>query len=181
VLNAAGDTLVETVNGGIDTVLANISSYRLTANFENLTFVGTGNFRGEGNGLANTITGGAGNDTLLGNGGSDRLVGGAGNDRLTGGAAADTFVFAPVDPLPGNAGIGQDVITDFRVAGAAHDTLELSASLFAPGTTAATLLDSYASQVGGSTVLTVDAADTITLNGVSLATLKLNLDDIHLV
>jgi hypothetical protein len=35
--------------------------------------------------------------------------------------------------------------------------------------------------VSGSTVLTIDATDTITLNGVSLTTLKLNLADIHLV
>ena len=42
---------------------------------ENLTFTGAGNFAGNGNGSANVITGGAGNDTLNGNGGNDTLNG----------------------------------------------------------------------------------------------------------
>jgi serralysin len=181
IVNANGDRLVEAANGGTDTALSKIGNYSLSANFENLTYIGTGNFRGNGNGLANTITGGSGNDTLFGNGGSDRLIGGAGNDRLSGGAGADTFVFNPINPTADHVGIGQDVITDFRVTGSAHDILELSASLFAPGATAATVLDTYAHQVGGNTVLTIDATDSIALNGVNLTTLKLNLADIHLV
>jgi Ca2+-binding RTX toxin-like protein len=181
IVNAGANTLVEAANGGTDTVLSKIGNYSLSANFEDLTYIGTGNFRGNGNGLANTITGGSGNDTLFGNGGSDRLIGGAGNDRLSGGAAADTFVFNPINPTADHVGIGQDVITDFRVSGAAHDILELSASMFATGSTAATVLDTYANQVGGNTVLTIDATDSIVLNGVNLTTLKLNLADIHLV
>ena len=180
-VNATSDTLVETANGGLDTVLSKIGTYSLRANFENLTFTGTGNFTGNGNGLANTILGGGGNDTLAGNGGNDRLSGGAGNDRLTGGAGADTFFFNPVNPTAGNAGIGNDVITDFRVSGSSHDVLELSTSMFAAGTTAATLLNTYAHQLGAHTVLTIDASDSITLNNVNLTTLKLNLADIHLV
>jgi Ca2+-binding RTX toxin-like protein len=100
---------------------------------------------------------------------------------LSGGAASDTFVFNPINPTADHVGIGHDVITDFRVTGSAHDILELSASLFAPGATAATVLDTYAHQAGGNTVLTIDAADSIVLNGVNLTTLKLNLADIHLV
>jgi hypothetical protein len=53
--------------------------------------------------------------------------------------------------------------------------------MFATGATAATVLDTYAQQVGGNTVLTIDAMDSIVLNGVNLTTLKLNLAAIHLV
>ena len=48
-----------------------LANYSLGGNVQNLTYTGTGNFTGNGNGLANTITGGAGNDTLFGNGGAD--------------------------------------------------------------------------------------------------------------
>jgi len=79
-VNNAGDVVTEAAGGGTDTVLASINAYALTANVENLTFTGTGDFAGTGNTLANVITGGAGNDTLDGGGGADTLVGGAGND-----------------------------------------------------------------------------------------------------
>jgi Ca2+-binding RTX toxin-like protein len=42
-----------------------------------------------GNGRANVLTGGAGNDRISGGGGSDELVGGAGNDRISGGGGTD--------------------------------------------------------------------------------------------
>ena len=57
-----------------------LNSYTLGDNVENLTFIGAGDFSGTGNDLANTITGGGGNDTLDGGAGIDRLVGGAGDD-----------------------------------------------------------------------------------------------------
>jgi Ca2+-binding RTX toxin-like protein len=146
----------------------------------------SGNFTGTGNGLANTLTGGAGNDTLSGNGGADRLIGGAGNDRLTGGGGADTFVFAP--------GFGADVITAFtaNMNNANHDILELSASMFAMNTSATALIGGTAFnaaggavtvvQSGANVVITVDPTDTITLNNVSLATLRTGAAaDIHFV
>ncbi|PDS27312.1 calcium-binding protein, partial [Rhizobium phaseoli] len=49
-------------------------------NVENLTYTGSGNFTGTGNALANTITGGGGNDVLNGGVGADTLIGGAGDD-----------------------------------------------------------------------------------------------------
>jgi Ca2+-binding RTX toxin-like protein len=78
----ANDTIVEQASGGIDTVLANIASVNLATNVENLTFTGTGDFRGVGNALNNVITGGSGNDVLRGGGGNDDIRGGAGMDTL---------------------------------------------------------------------------------------------------
>jgi Ca2+-binding RTX toxin-like protein len=181
IVNNASDVVTEAASAGTDTVLAKVSSYTLSANVENLTYTGSGAFTGTGNGLANTLTGGAGADTLNGGGGADRLIGGAGDDHLAGGAGADTFVFNPVNPVSGNVGFGNDVITDFTVRGASHDVLDLSASLFSAGATAASVLDTYAHQVGTNTVITIDAHDTITLNNISLTLLKQNLADIHLV
>ena len=56
---------------------------------EELTYTGSGTFAGTGNALANTITGGEGDDVLDGLGGDDRLLGGGGNDALLGGPGRD--------------------------------------------------------------------------------------------
>ncbi|GAA0652651.1 peroxidase family protein [Brevundimonas lenta] len=76
----ANDTIVELAGQGIDTVQTSQAGRTLGANFENLTFTGTGNFAGIGNALANIIIGGAGADTLTGAGGNDTLNGGGGQD-----------------------------------------------------------------------------------------------------
>ncbi len=76
-----------------------------------------------GSAIANTITGGNGNDKLYGNGGNDKLVGGkgndylyggTGNDTLTGGAGSDTFAY--------KGGEGVDVVSDYEVG---KDTLQI--------------------------------------------------------
>ncbi|HEY6897347.1 MAG TPA: calcium-binding protein, partial [Rhodocyclaceae bacterium] len=120
------DLIVEVAGQGSDTVNSTALSFVLAANVDNLVFTGTGNFIGTGNGDANSITGGSGNDTLNGLAGNDVLIGGAGNDILsggndndtliggsgndtmTGGAGSDLFVF---DTLPPAA----DKIVDFAV------------------------------------------------------------------
>jgi Ca2+-binding RTX toxin-like protein len=77
----AGDAVTELAGEGRDRVETTLATYALTANVEDLTFVGTtGNFTGIGNALANVITGGTGDDTLLGGGGADTLNGGGGSD-----------------------------------------------------------------------------------------------------
>ena len=99
--------------------------------------------------------GGQGDDVLHGGAGNDTLNGGVGNDVLWGEGGADTFVFA--------AGFGRDVVRDF-VAG---DHL-----LFGPGTFASyDDVRAHMAQVGSDVVITLDAADTVTLTGVSLASL----------
>ena len=52
---------------------------------------GAGNDRLTGNGLANELFGGYGNDIISGGSGSDLVSGGNGADRLTGGSGADHF------------------------------------------------------------------------------------------
>jgi len=73
------DTLIELVNGGIDTVQIN-NSYTLGDNLENLTLTGTANVDGTGNSLNNTILGNSGNNVLNGGAGTDTLIGGLGDD-----------------------------------------------------------------------------------------------------
>jgi Ca2+-binding RTX toxin-like protein len=85
--------VIERLREGIDTVEAYIS-YTLPGNVENLELLSAGS--GTGNGLANRITGSAGDDVLNGKDGKDYLVGGAG---------ADVFVF--------EFGNGSDAIADF--------------------------------------------------------------------
>jgi Ca2+-binding RTX toxin-like protein len=72
--------VTEAASAGTDEVRTTLASYTLGANLENLRYIGTGNFAGTGNTLANVLTGGAGNDTLDGGTGIDTLIGGAGDD-----------------------------------------------------------------------------------------------------
>jgi Ca2+-binding RTX toxin-like protein/subtilase family serine protease len=83
-VDSTSDTLVEAVDAGIDTVIANLDfSLRNIANVENLTLLGTANINGTGNALNNTITGNSGDNALDGGTGIDTLIGGAGNDIYT--------------------------------------------------------------------------------------------------
>ena len=66
IIDDVGDFIVEAASAGTDTVRTTLQFYQLDANVENLTFTGIGNFAGTGNGLANILTGGSGDDTLNG-------------------------------------------------------------------------------------------------------------------
>ncbi|WP_432443426.1 M10 family metallopeptidase C-terminal domain-containing protein, partial [Rhizobium aethiopicum] len=91
IVDNVGDLVTERPNEGADLVKTTVSSYALTNNVENLIFIGTGDFAGTGNALANTIVGGAGNDTLDGGVGNDTLDGGAGNDIYVVDSASDVI------------------------------------------------------------------------------------------
>ena len=74
-----GDTVVELLGEGTDTVNASVS-YTLADNVEILTLTGASSVNATGNALNNTLNGNAGNNVLNGGAGADTMVGGAGND-----------------------------------------------------------------------------------------------------
>lgn len=67
----AGDTVIETVNAGIDLVRTNLDGLVLAANVENLELLGSDDLSATGNALANVITGNDGQNTLAGGAGND--------------------------------------------------------------------------------------------------------------
>lgn len=86
-------------SGGIDLVRVTVSSFNLLegSNLENLAYTGNyggnpnGTFTGNGNSLANTLTGGALKDYLYGAGGNDILNGLGGADEMNGAEGNDTY------------------------------------------------------------------------------------------
>jgi RTX calcium-binding nonapeptide repeat (4 copies) len=71
------------------------------------------------------ITGSLYGDTLIGDGAANRIEGGKGNDVLLGGLGADTFVFN-FDSVK-SVGFDNDTINDFAFgSGAGHDVIQLS-------------------------------------------------------
>ena len=132
IVDNVGDVVSEAAAAGTDTVKTTLAGYTLSANVENLIFIGSGNFAGTGNVLNNAITGGTsadaltgggGNDTLKGLGGNDTLTGGSGNDNLTGGTGKDSFRFDAAL----NAVTNVDHIFDFS---SVNDKILLSHSVF---------------------------------------------------
>jgi Ca2+-binding RTX toxin-like protein len=102
----------------------------------------------------NRLTGGGGNDSLAGGGGADRLIGGLNDDTMTGGAGADVYVFETVADLSTTG----DQIADYELGA---DTLDFSAiaGLTFIGTAA---FSNAAGQMryersGGQTVILIDA------------------------
>jgi Ca2+-binding RTX toxin-like protein len=94
VVDNAGDTVVEGLSGGSDTVRS-LVDFTLGANVEVLDLsLGTAQ-SGTGNELDNS---------LYGNDGDNVLDGGAGNDYLAGGLGADTYLFG--------RGSGRDTVQD---------------------------------------------------------------------
>ncbi|HET9630293.1 MAG TPA: FG-GAP-like repeat-containing protein [Novosphingobium sp.] len=69
-----GDTIVEFIGAGRDTVFLTIASYVLPNEVENLTFIGNGSASLTGNLSANVITGGSGDDYINGGSGIDVAV-----------------------------------------------------------------------------------------------------------
>lgn len=90
VVNPSGvNTIVEVVDGGVDTVFSN-TSHLLGSYLENLILTGDANL-GVGNELDNEITGNSHDNSLTGLGGNDRLEGQAGNDWLRGDDGNDSL------------------------------------------------------------------------------------------
>ena len=80
-VESATDKVVEALGAGLDWVRTTVDfDLRLAPNVENLSNLTNTGLRLTGNGMANRISGGFGNDTLWGAGGADSLVGGSGSD-----------------------------------------------------------------------------------------------------
>ena len=92
IVDNAGDVVDEVTNGGAgtDTIQSGVIAIRWQTGVENLTLTGTGAIDGTGNTLANIITGNSGNNIL--DGGLDALA-----DTLSGGLGNDTYVFRTGD------------------------------------------------------------------------------------
>jgi Ca2+-binding RTX toxin-like protein len=172
----SGDVIQEGLNGGVDIVFTDSATFTLATNVENLTYTGAGDFTGNGSNIANVITAGDGTNVLNGNGGNDTLIGGAGIDSLNGGAGADrligglgndvmnggtgndTFVF--------NSAFGADTISGFDAnpAGGGQDMLDVSGLGITATDFAARV---QITDIGPSTLITIDGVNTITLIGVN--------------
>src|SRR5262245_40307170 len=87
----AGDTVIEAVGQGNDTVFAT-AHFALSAGVENLILQGGADLQGYGNDLVNTLIGNTGNNLLDGRGGADSMTGGAGNDSYFVDNAGDTVI-----------------------------------------------------------------------------------------
>ena len=131
IVDNAGDSVLETLDGGTDTIRTSVS-YTISPFAENMELVGAAKISGTGNQLANIITGNKSDNVLVGLGGQDSLTGGDGNDTLSGGAGADILTGGPgkdtflFDTLPVKS--QQDKILDFA---AGEDKIAISRSVFA--------------------------------------------------
>jgi Ca2+-binding RTX toxin-like protein len=96
----------------------------------------------------------------LGTAGADTLTSTSGNDFFRGAGGADTFTFL--------TNFAQDVIADFKVAGAAHDVI-----LFKTNPTLNSFANvlSNATQVGANLAIRQDANNTLTLDNVTKTSL----------
>jgi Ca2+-binding RTX toxin-like protein len=164
---AAGDTVVEALGAGTDSVGAYVD-YTLSANVENLSASVTTGLRLTGNELANTITGNAGADTLDGGLGNDVLIGGVGNDALTGGAGADIFDFN----LIAETGVGAtayDVVADFLAGTDRVDLVGIDANAATAGDQAFAFMGTGAFTGAGQLRYSFDGTNTLVQGNIDAA------------
>jgi Ca2+-binding RTX toxin-like protein len=130
IIDSRLDRVLETANGGDDTVRSSVS-YTLGANLEHLSLSGRLAIDAIGNKLANRLSGNSAVNVLLGGGGDDTLNGGRGADRMVGGAGDDVYVVdTRKDKIVEQAGGGIDTVEssiDYSL-GAELDNLTLTGS-----------------------------------------------------
>jgi hypothetical protein len=159
VLNAGAGNDVASGGNGNDTIDGSDGNDNLSGgNGNDVMNGGADNDSLSGGNGNDTMNGGAGNDNLSGGNGNDIITGGAGDDVMNGGNGNDLFAF--------EAGFGVDTITGFHC----NDRIQFDDALFA---NFAAVIDA-SEQVGADTVITLDAGNTITLQGVQLGSLQAN-------
>jgi serralysin len=161
----SGNAAANTVSGGAgdDTLYGGDGNDTLKGGAGNDSLFGeAGNDTLNGGGGNDQLNGGAGDDTITGATENDVIEGGAGNDKLTGAAGNDTFVF--------RAGFGHDTITDFTAGPGTGDVIEFHDGMF--GSFEAVVAASH--QAGNNVEIDIDAATSILLKGVTLASLNQN-------
>ena len=102
-------TIVESADGGVDTVQTWGSGFTLGANVENLNLMGGSNAYATGN---------SGDNLITGNSGNNRITTGGGNDVLIGSGGADIYV-------PTKAANSVTWITGFKAGGVAVDKIDV--------------------------------------------------------
>ncbi|MGF9758708.1 calcium-binding protein [Microvirga sp. 0TCS3.31] len=117
-----------------------------------------------GNDGADVLRGGSGNDSIDAGSGNDLIFDGAGDDVLKGGPGADEFSFSST-----RAG-GRDRVTDFK---SGQDTIIIETALYE--SFEAMIEGGYAVQSGDDVVITYGARDTLTIEDMRLA--RLRMDD----
>jgi serralysin len=144
IVDNVADVAIEAAGAGSDLVKTALASWALANNLEALEFTGTTNFVGMGNGLANTITGGAGNDMISGLAGNDALNGSAGNDTLDGGVGADRM----------NGGVGNDTYIVDNIADVVIEGAGAGSDLVKTALTSYMLSDNFEKLdfIGGGTI-----------------------------
>ncbi|WP_273703716.1 calcium-binding protein [Candidatus Accumulibacter vicinus] len=140
----SGDVIVETVDGGIDTVVSTMATYTLQTNLENLTL---GASAGAATGVGNAL-----DNVLGGNEFDNRLDGGLGADTMRGGSGSDIYV---VDNL------GDVVEDDYG-----NDTVEASVSYTLAGNVESLVLKGNAAISGTGNALsnTLDGSQNTAAN-----------------
>src|SRR5690606_32397385 len=93
IVDNTGETIVEALGEGNDTIRATVSySIATRPELENIELLGAGNLTATGNDLANRLIGNAGRNALTGNGGDDFIDGGAQDDVMRGGTGDDIYI-----------------------------------------------------------------------------------------
>jgi len=181
-VGSGNDTI--TVSGGSgNTITAGSGNSVITASTEANDKIATS----DGTGAAVAVYAGANNTVVVGNGNDTVSLGGS--DTVTAGKGIDTFIIGtsgapsltapaqlslneegsialPITASLSATGFGHDTITGFSTA--SFDKVAFSTAEFA--SYAAVMAD--ARQVGANTVITADAADSVTLAGVTLSSLS---------
>jgi trimeric autotransporter adhesin len=101
IVESTGDTITELAGEGIDEVRSSVT-YTIAAEIDNLVLTGTSAISGNGNALANNLTGTTGANTLDGKAGADTMSGLSGNDVYVVDDAGDVVVES--------AGAGTDLV-----------------------------------------------------------------------